>query len=157
MSALRAWFDARSLRERRLILVMLALLAVTFVWLLVIVPVQDGLSSARTRYADAVIRLGQAEADARAVRGIQRRQPAPVPLPLADAIRTRAAEANLSLVTLDAQGDDRVRISVTGASAGAITAWLARLEGEGILVQDLTITAAGGTVTANATLAARAS
>ena len=47
MSGMRNWFAGRSLRERRMILVMLALLAVTIVWGGIILPVRDGLSSAR--------------------------------------------------------------------------------------------------------------
>ena len=62
MNELRAWFAGRSLRERRLILVMVALLAVTIVWGLVIRPVRDGLSSTRERYADAVVRAPADEA-----------------------------------------------------------------------------------------------
>lgn len=157
MNGVRAWFDARSLRERRLILAMLALLAVTLVWLLVVVPTRDALSTARIRYTDAVIRLGAAEAEVRAVKSIQRAQPAAAPLPLADAVRARVTESGLSLVTLEPQGSDHVHVAVAGARAGAIAQWLARLESEGLLVQDATITAGtDGNVTADATLLTRA-
>jgi general secretion pathway protein M len=158
VSALRSWFEARSPRERRLLLVMMGLLAVTIVWLAVVIPVRDGLSSARTRYADAVVRLGRAEAGARAVKRIQRAQPAPVPLPIADAVRARASEAGIALTALEPLGPERVRIAAAGAKAGALTAWLARLEGEGLLAENVTMTAAGdGTVSADATLSARRS
>lgn len=158
MTALRAWFDGRTLRERRLILAALALLAVTTAWLLVIMPIRDALSSARTRYADAVIRQGTTEARVRAVKAIQRGQPVAVPLPLADAVRTQAAEAGLSLITLEPQGNDRVHIAIAGGGAGAVTRWLARLEGEGLLVDTATITAGadGSSVTTDAVLVARA-
>ena len=62
MKALKLWFDGRSLREKRLLLVMGALLVVTLLWGGLLRPLGDGLSSARERHADAVIRLGEAQA-----------------------------------------------------------------------------------------------
>ena len=67
MTALRAWFDGRSLRERRLLLVMTALLVLVILWAGIIRPVGDGLSSARGRHADAVVRLGETEAAVEAI------------------------------------------------------------------------------------------
>ena len=49
MKEMRDWFASRSLRERRLILVMLGLAAVTLVWAAIILPVRNGLSSSRER------------------------------------------------------------------------------------------------------------
>lgn len=156
MTSLRSWFAARSLRERRLLLVMVALAAVTLVWGAVIRPVRDGLSSSRARYADAVVRLGAAQAALAQVKAIQRRQAQPVSLPLADAVRTRADAAGFALASLDADAPDRVRASIASARAGALMTWIAGLEREGILVDALTVSGAGaGTVTAQMTLRAR--
>lgn len=156
MSQLAAWFNARSLRERRLLLAMLALAAVTVVWGLVIIPVRNGLSSSRARYAAAVVRLGEAEAQLRSVKSIQRRQLGPVPLPLADAVRERAAAAGLSLGSVDPQGDGQLRIIIPTARAGAVLTWVAGLEREGILVNELSLTSgAPGTVSASMMLRAR--
>lgn len=157
MTGVRIWFAARTVRERRLILAMLALLLVTLVWIAVITPIRDGLSAARTRYETAVIRLGAAQAEARAVKLIQRGQPAAVPLPLAETVRARASAAGLSLITLEPQGTDRVHLAVAGARAGAVAQWLAELERDGLLVNDTTFTAApDGSVSLDATLVARA-
>lgn len=158
MSGLRAWFDARSLRERRMILVMLALALVTLVWGAIIVPVRNGLSSSRARYTDAVVELGAAQAQLVQVKGIQRRQGQPVPLPLAETVRARADQAGLVLASLDAEADDRVRASVATARAGALMAWIAGLERDGVLVDALTVTPDGaGAVRGEMTLRARAS
>ena len=72
-SSLRTWFEGRSLRERRLILAMLALAALTLVWAAVVRPVRDGLASARERHADAVIRLAETETAVDAIRAAGRR------------------------------------------------------------------------------------
>ena len=45
MTGLRHWFEGRSLREKRLLLVMAALAVLTLLWGAVIRPVGDGLSS----------------------------------------------------------------------------------------------------------------
>lgn len=157
MSEVRAWFTGRSLRERRLILVMLGLLAVTIVWGLVIRPVRDGLSSTRERYADAVVRAGEAERELAAVKAIQRRQPRPVQLPLADEVRARAQAAGFALATLEPEANDRIRASIATAKAGALMAWIGNLENDGVLVDGLSVRGNGdGTVAAQMTLKARA-
>jgi len=153
-----AWFQARALREKRLILVMLALLALTIVWAGIIRPVGDGLASSRDRYAAAVIRLGETEARVAALKRIQRSRPQPLGAPLADAVRARADAAGFALASLDAEGTDRVRISISTAKPGALFAWIAGLEADGVLVDGLNVAGAGpGIVSAQMTLKARAS
>lgn len=158
MNALRMWFAGRSLRERRLLLVMIGLAAVTLVWGAVIRPVRDGLSSSRARYADAVVRLGAAQAALAQVKSIQRRQAEPVALPLAESVRARADAAGFMLASLDADAPDRVRATIASARPAALMAWVAGLERDGILIDSLTVSGAGtGTVTAQMTLRARIS
>lgn len=141
MIGLRAWFASRSLRERRLILVMLGLLAVTIAWGGVIRPLNDALAGARTRHADAVIRLGETQARVETVLRAQRRAPATLPLALADEVRVRASEAGFTLTSVEPDGSDRVRVSVQSARPGALTGWLARLEARGLLVDEAAFTA----------------
>ena len=140
MTGLRAWFDGRSLREKRLILVMLGLLALTLIWYAVICPIGDALSSERSRHADAVIRLGETRAAVAALRGIERDRPAPLTGRFADAVRARAADAGFALATLDEDGANRVRISIASARPAVLIPWLARLEAAGILVDTAALT-----------------
>lgn len=154
MTGLRAWFAGRTLRERRLILVMLALAAVTIVWGGVVRPVGDGLASARARHADSVIRLAETRARVDAVRFAQRGGPLSLPLPLADEVRARAADAGLTLTSVDQEGADRVRVGVQSARPGALTGWLARLEARGLIVDSAAYTA-NPDRTASATLTLR--
>lgn len=156
MTAWRAWFDGRALREKRLILVMLALLALTLVWYGVIRPVGDALSSARGRHADAVIRLGETQARVEAIRDIDRHRPPPLTGSFADGVRARAADAGFALASLDQDGPDRVRVSIQSARPAALIPWLARIENAGILVDEATFTDNGDrTVGARLTLKAR--
>ena len=156
MTALRAWYSARSVREQRMILVMLALAAVTLVWAAVVIPVRDGLSSAKSRHRDAVERLGRTLVAVDAVKRAQRAGIALVEAPLPDAVRARADEAGFALATLDADGADRVKVSIATARPPALFAWLATLEQAGILVESSAITPnADQTVAAQLTLRAR--
>lgn len=156
MRALRTWFEGRSLRERRLILVMLALAVVTIVWGGILRPLGDALASARTRHEDAVVRLGETQARVEAVRLIGRGSPSAIVPSLADEVRARAAEAGFTLSSVEPDGSDRVRVAVQAARPGAFTGWLARLERRGLIVDQVAFTAnPDRTVGANLTLRSR--
>ena len=156
MTAVKAWYAARSLREQRMILAMLALAAVTLVWAAVVIPVRDGLSSARSGHRDAVERLGATLNAVSAVKRAQRAGVVLVEAPLPDAVRAKAEEAGFTLASLDADGPDRVRASIATARPPALFAWLAALEQAGILVETSAVTANGDqTVSAQLTLRKR--
>lgn len=131
MNALRLWFAGRSLRERRLILGAAALAALVLVWIGLIRPLGDALSSARERQADAALRLADTRAAVDAVRAARGR---PLTGTLADTVRASADQAGFALASLDVQGPDRVRVGIASARGGALVGWLARLEGAGVLV-----------------------
>lgn len=155
MNSLTAWYQGRSLRERRLILVMLALLVVTILWAGIIRPVRDGLVSTRERHASAEVRLGEVQRQVAQVKAIQRGRPRAPEGPLVDAIRTRADEAGFSLSSLEPEGNN-VRIGIATAKPGALLGWIAGLEADGLLVEASTITGNGdGTVSATLTLKGR--
>lgn len=150
------WFAERSLREKRLLIVMAALLVLTLVWLLVIRPLGDALSSERQRHADAVVRLGETAAAIEAIRESRRGRP-PLTGALADVVRARAAEAGFAIATLDEAGPGRIRVGIAGARPAALVPWLARLEAGGVLVDTATLTDKGDrTVGVQLVLKARA-
>lgn len=138
MNGLRLWFAGRSLRERRLILVMLALLAITIVWGGILLPLTDGLASARARHADAVVRLAQTEARVAAIRGARRADA--LGQPLEAEVRARADSAGFTIASLSPQGSDRVTLTLPQARPGAVFAWIAGLEEAGIIVETMAIT-----------------
>ena len=152
----KRWFDARSLREKRLLLVMAALAGLTLVWGGVIRPVSDGLSSARERYAGAVIRLGDTESRLAAVQALQQNRPVALSGPLEANVRARAEAAGFPLSAVSAIDTGRVQIAINSARPAALLAWIADLEGSGILVETLNVTNNGDrTVAVQMTLKAR--
>jgi len=150
------WFRSRSLREQRLLLVMVALLALTIVWAAIILPVTDALSTARTRHDAAVVVLAETEARVLDVKALERDRPAPLGAPLDTVIRDRANAAGFALATVTRVGDNGVQIGIGSARPGALMAWIAGLEDDGILVDTLTLTDNGDkTVAAQASLRVR--
>ena len=140
MTGLRSWFEARSLREKRLLLVMLALAALTLVWAGIVRPVGDALAGARTRHADAVVRLARTQGAVESLRLIQARRTRPLTGTLADVVRAAANQAGFALASLDQQAPDRVHVGIQSARPGALVAWLARLERSGVLVDNTRLT-----------------
>lgn len=140
MTGLRAWFAVRSLREKRMILAMLGLAALTLVWAGIIRPVGDALSSARERHEDAMVRLATTKAAVESLRQIQARRTQPLTGTLADVVRAAANQAGFALASLDQQAPGRVHVGIQSARAGVLTAWLARLERGGVLVDNVRLT-----------------
>lgn len=156
IAQLKTWFDGRSLREKRMLLVMAALAALTLLWAGIILPVTDALSSSKERHADAVVRLGETQARLTVLRDLQRDRPAALGGPLDAIIRTRANDAGFPLSLATPLGSDRVQIAITSARPGALLAWIGELERSGILVDSLNMTNNGDqTVAAQLTLKAR--
>jgi len=152
----RLWFAGRSLRERRMLLVMFALLALTIAWAGIIRPVTDGLSSARERHTDALIRLAETQARVKELDAIQRLRPAPLEAQLDTVIRDRANEAGFALASVTPDGPNRVQITIATARPGPLLGWIAGLESSGILVDSLSTTDNGDkTVSAQISLKVR--
>ena len=155
-AALKRWFDGRTLRERRMLLAMAAMIVLTVIWFGILLPISDGLSSSRTRLNDAVVRLAQSEAQLDALKALQRNRPAPITGALDDYIRQSAGDAGFALSDVSAQGDGRIHIAVPTARPGALFTWIADLESAGVIVATITISNNGDqTVSAQMTLMKR--
>lgn len=128
------WWKGRSLREQRLLLVMFALLAVTILWFGIYRPIDNALSAARARHADAVVRLADTKAKVAALRGLGRGGSAPAG-PLATVIGADATAAGFTAASVTPQGDRRVTVAIPSARPVAIFGWIARLEARGIIVE----------------------
>ena len=153
---MKAWFEGRSLREKRLLVAMAALAVLTLIWLLLIRPLGDALSAARERHAEAVVRLGETASAVAAIRTGARAAP-PLTGTLADTVRQQAASAGFTIDTLDEEDASRIRVGIAGARPAALVPWLARLEAAGVLVDSATLTDKGDrTVGVQLVLKARA-
>ena len=139
IAALKAWFDGRTLRERRMLLAMAALIVLTVIWFGVLRPIGDGLSSSRTRLNDAVVRLGAAQGERDAIADLARNRPQPISGALADYLRQSAGDAGFALSNVAPQSDDRVQIAIPTARPGALFSWIADLERAGVVVSTITV------------------
>lgn len=149
---LRARWAMLSLRERGLILVMLALLVVVIVWLGLIRPVQDGLARARADNIIAVDRAARIEAVAAALKGVRGDAPK-LESAIDQVVAQSASEAGFTLDSANLEGPGRLSIAIGAARPAPLFAWLAGLEARGIGVETIIVDpAAGGTVSARATL-----
>lgn len=156
IASLRAWFADRSLRERRMIVAMAALAALTLVWALIIRPVGDGLSAARERHAAAVESYADTEARVAAIKALRAGGAAPDAGELDAVVRQRANAAGFPLASLTPQAGGAIQISIASARPGALFAWIADLDGAGIVVDSLGTTDNGDrTVSAQMTLRSR--
>jgi len=147
------WWRGRSTREQRLLWVMAALVAVLFLWLVVIRPLGDALDRARQRHGAAVVALAEAQARRAPAGGVSNATP---PLPL-DAFVTRgAAEAGFAAARVTARGPSRASLTIDAARPQALLGWIARLEAQGVAVETLRARAnADRTVAVEAALRAR--
>lgn len=147
-----SWWNERSLREQRLIQVMLMLAVIVLGWLLVVRPLSDSLAAAKARHDAAVVALG--EARARATPGASPGVPAAGPV---DALVARTAnEAGFTNARLTSQGAERASVAVDAARPQVLFGWVARLEQSGVVVERLATRLNGDrTVAAELTLRKR--
>lgn len=132
---LRALWAARTSRERRLLGAMAALLALVFVWLLILRPLGDMLSAAKERHGNAVAALAEARAKAAAIAALERRKPAAIQGPIDQAVAAAASEAGFKLSQLQPEGPGRVAIAIGTARPQALFGWIAGLEAQGYVVE----------------------
>jgi len=131
-----AWWAERSPREQRLLLVMLALVALVAAWLLVIRPLSDALDAAQRRHGEAVTALAHARGRSAATWRLGDTAVA-APLPIESLIRRTSADAGFANARISAQGPARATFALDAARAPAFFAWLRTIERRGILVESL--------------------
>lgn len=137
---LKTLWLARSVRERWLLGVMLALVALVLVWLAVLRPLSDMLSAARERHGEAVAALAEARTQAAAIAALERARPATQAGPIDSAVAAAASAAGFQLSGLQPQGPGRVSLAIAAAKPQALFGWIAALEAQGYIVQSLSVT-----------------
>lgn len=137
---LKALWLARTPRERWLLGVMLGLVALVLVWLAVLRPLSDMLSTARQRHGEAVAALAEARSQAAAIAELERNRPATFTGPIEVAVSAAASEAGFQLSALQPEGPGRVSLAIGSAKPQALFGWIAALEAQGFIVQSLTAT-----------------
>jgi len=155
IGSLHAWWLARSLREQRLIAVMLLLAGGTLLWLGAYKPIHDGLVRARADHAMAMERNADIRAGVALLKGVPARGRS-VEGALDQIVAASAGEAGFTLDANMAAGTDTTAITIATARAPALLAWLDRLEQQGIGIESLQLqSTSNGAISARATLKVR--
>lgn len=132
------WWNTRSERERRLLLVMLALLALVLIWFLVIRPLMDARAAADQRLNAAVTDLARARAETAMLSQVPAgASNAPVPLPVDGFLMQAGAEQGFTNLQVVADGASRATISMANARPQAFFGWIGQLEARGLAVDSL--------------------
>ncbi len=148
-------FEALSLREKVLVGIAAVLTALLVAIYGIYFPLTTSIQEKRVVYREALER--RVAVEAMVAQGSQKPSGAAVIAttgPLELVVNQRATEAGFTLEKVDAAGNGRVAIAMAQARPAALMKWLAELELEGIVAEQIDVKAgAAGTVSVNATLA----
>mgnify|MGYP001764373816 FL=1 len=148
------WYTGLSLREKVLVGIAAALFALVFTIYGVYFPLTSAITEKRLAYREALERRVSIEA---MVDNAAQNQPKAAAIisdtSLETLINQSAAEAGFTLEKVDASGSDRTVITITQARPSALLKWLAELELQGVITEQIDVKAGNaGTVAVNATL-----
>lgn len=133
---LKAWWAMRTMREQRMLLAMIALLVVTFFWLLIL-SVGNAVSAARERHSLAVIDHARVSGKVDALRAFRKGAPQRLEGPIDIIVGQSASDVGFVLTRAEAEGRDRVNIAIGSARPTAFFGWLNDLERRGIFPERL--------------------
>lgn len=156
---MQSWWLGLSLRERWLVGVAGGLAMLVLAWALGR-PLVAYWADLEARHRTAVEREGRVAAKVDLLRDLDKQGAAPTvaTAPLDQLLAQSAADRGLTLDRNEARGDRQATVAVAAAKAPALMEWLAILEGQGLMVDQLTMTPApDGTVGLTAELRRRGS
>ncbi|MDO7836108.1 type II secretion system protein M [Sphingobium sp. HBC34] len=138
MERMAAYWNERSSREQWMLGVMIALLAATFLWFGVIVPLDRAQRGARDTLLAATDRNAAIRAAVKQLKTLPRTAPATgLAAPLDQLVGQGAGEAGLTLERAQAQGNDRMEIAIASVRPVVLFSWLAGLEARGVRVETM--------------------
>jgi general secretion pathway protein M len=156
---LKTWFEARAPRERWLLGVAATLSALVIVVYGMLFPAMSALSTARNDLNAAVEKRGRIEAKLASFRGAASGSPvAPIATgqPLQAMVKDSAESAGFELAEVNANGSNGVRFRMASVKAGALLAWISRLETQGLELSEIQLRKTeDGFVSADVALATR--
>lgn len=135
--AVASWWQARTVRERRLLLIMFGLFAVVAVWLAILQPLADGLDRAQRRYQAAVEHIGEVRARSATVASFSRPGRPTQAGPLDAIVSRTATEAGFVGARVTNRGPSHAAITIDSARPLALFGWVRRLEQQGLVVESL--------------------
>ena len=152
----RTWWAERSARERTMLGVMIAFLALFLIWFAIISPLMSALSASKARHVRGVTDLAAVQTKSVALRKLKANPPPPLGAPVTTFVALSAGEAGFTLSRNDALGTDRASISIASAKPPALFNWLMTIDERGVFVDQITIRPnSDATISVDATLKAR--
>jgi general secretion pathway protein M len=140
-AALLNWWNERSLREQRLLAVMIAILVGVVAWLGVARPIAMARDAAEMRHARAVAALGKVRELSGRFDALRARPLPAIDEPLVAFLGRSAGDAGLPVERLEAEGSDRAVLTVMAVRPPAVFGWIQRVEvRHGLIVERLSAT-----------------
>ena len=138
MERLQTLWDERSPRERWMLGVMFALIAVVALWLGILRPIDAAQRSAHDALREATDRNAAIRAKVKLLKSLPQAAGAvDAAVPLDQFIGQSAGEAGLTLERAQPQGADRLDLAIASVRPVALFSWLAGLEARGVRVETM--------------------
>lgn len=135
---LRVWWQGRTLREQRLLVVMSALTALILGWLLILRPLDDALAAAKERHGAAVLSVAEARAQAAEIERLRKQAGPRQTRPLNALVGDSASAAGFPVKSLEDVGGGAVRLVLESVRPQAFFAWVAQMERQGLIAVEMT-------------------
>ncbi len=153
MGRVSAWFIGLTGRERWLVGVAGGLTALIVLVYGIILPLGTALDEAALRHREVTMRAGRIIAGLEALKRAPAAKAAALAGPVEQVAGASAQAAGFVVQSSQRQGSDMVVLTIPTARATAALAWLDGLGGQGLAVEQLTMTPApDGTISVNVTL-----
>ena len=137
MDAVKTMWGERSPRERWMLGVMFALLAVVLLWLGVVGPLASAQRSAREGLLAATDRNAAMRAKVKLLKTLPRGAAVRSGTAIDQMVSQSAGEAGLTLERAEAQGSARIEIAMASVRPVALFSWLVALEAQGVRVETM--------------------
>ncbi len=153
MGRVGAWYIGLTARERVLVSVAGALVALVVLIYGIVLPVGNALDEAAVRHREATERAGRISGQIEMLKAAPAPRAAPLAGPVEQVAGASAQEAGFVVQSNQRRGSDMAVIVIPTARPSSALAWLDGLAGQGLAVEQLTMTPApDGTVSINVTL-----
>ncbi|MCX7285244.1 MAG: type II secretion system protein GspM [Novosphingobium sp.] len=153
MGRVSTWFIGLTGRERWLVAMAAGLTALIVLVYGIILPLGNALDAAALRHREATVRAGRITAGIAALKRAPVAKAVALAGPVEQVAGASAQAAGFVVQSSQRQGSDAVVLTVPAARAAAALAWLDGLAGQGLAVEQVTMTPApDGTVAVNVTL-----
>lgn len=153
MGRLNAWFIGLTERERMLVSIAGAMIALVVLVYGIVLPVGTALDDAAVRHREVTERAGRIAGQLEMLKAAPSPRAAALAGPVEQVAGASAQEAGFVVQSNQRRGSDVAVIVIPTARPSAALAWLDALAGQGLAVEQLVMTPApDGTVSINVTL-----